>query len=89
MDLVVVELSHFHALLVSHLGPILVLNLAFDQIVKGEDVPSVVGLGLDLALGTRLKARLRVIEPVMLVLRKRTDLACPATPSGSIARRLI
>ena len=58
MDLIVVELSHLHTLLVCHLGPVLVFNLAFDQIVKGQNVPRVVGLWLDLALGSSLNARL-------------------------------
>ena len=42
----------------------LVFNLVLDKIVEGKDVPRVVGLGLDLTIGSRLQARLREIDSV-------------------------
>ena len=88
MDLIVVELSHFQTLLMSHLGSVLIFDLALDQIVKSQNIPRVVGLRLDLALGPCLKASLGEVEPVLLVRRQFAGIAHPASAS-SIARRLI
>ena len=88
MDLIVVELSHFQTLLVSHLGTVLIFNLALDQIVKSQNIPRVVGLRLDLTLSPCLKASLGEVEPVLLVRRQFTGTAHPAS-ANSIARRLI
>lgn len=49
------------------LKPVLVLNLTLDQIVKRQDIPSVVRLRLDLPIGARLQTRLCVVQPVLLV----------------------
>lgn len=64
MDLIIVVFSHFHPLLVLLLAESLVFNLVLDKIVEGKDVPRVVGLGLDLTIGSRLQARLREIDSV-------------------------
>ena len=88
VDLIVVELSHFQTLLMSHLGTVLIFNLALDQIVESQNIPRVVGLRLDLALGPCLNACLGEVEPVLLVRRQLTGVAYPAT-AYSIGRRLI
>ena len=88
MDLIVVELSHFQTLVVSHLGTVLIFNLALDQIVESQNIPRVVGLRLDLALGPSLQACLGEVEPVLLVCRQFTGIAYPAT-AYSIGRWLI
>ena len=89
VDLIVVELSHFQALLMGHLGSVLIFNLALDQIVESQNIPRVVGLRLDLALGPCLQASLGEVEPVLLVCCQFTRIAYPASSACSIGRGLI
>lgn len=49
VDLLIIELSHLQSFLLLLLAFSLNLNLVLDQIIQGQDVPSVVGLGLDMA----------------------------------------
>ena len=49
VDLLIVVLAHLQPFLLLFLAASLILNLVLDQIIQGQDVPSVVGLGLDMA----------------------------------------
>lgn len=58
LNLAIVIVTHLNALLVLLFTPVLVLDLPLDHVVEGQDVPSVVSLGLDHALGPHLDRRL-------------------------------
>ena len=49
VDLLIVVLSHLQSFLLLFLAFSLNLNLVLDQIIQSQDVPSVVGLGLNMA----------------------------------------
>ena len=54
VDLGVVELAHFDALLMLPLLAVMIFDLSLDHVVEGEDVPGVVSFRLDHALCTSL-----------------------------------
>ena len=57
VDLLIVVLAHLQPFLLLFLAASLILNLVLDQIIQGQDVPSVVGLGLDMACLASLHCR--------------------------------
>ena len=66
IDLAVVEFPHFDSLVMLALLSVLVLDPVLDHVVESEDVPCVVGLGLQLAFGSILEGRLREVDRILL-----------------------
>ena len=52
------------------LQSVLILDLTFYKIVKRKDIPSIIGLGLDLTFCTGLETCLGNVEPILLVKRQ-------------------
>ena len=73
MDLAVVKITHVDSLLMLALLSILVLDPVLDHVVEREDVPCVVGLGLDLTLGAVLERRLCEIDGILFICRAEVD----------------
>jgi hypothetical protein len=72
LDLIIIELFHFHPLLVLSLSSVLILDLALNQVIEGKNIPSVIGLWLNLPFSTRLEACLGEVQTILLVQSKVT-----------------
>jgi len=67
VNLTVVESSHLEALFVFSLFTILILDTAFDEIIQGEHVPSVVCLRLNLTFSSSLNRGLSEVDRIRLI----------------------
>ena len=69
MNLTVIEVAHLDTLVMLALPTVLILDPIFDHIIQRENVPSVVGLGLNLAFGSVLERCLCEIDRILFVCR--------------------
>ena len=69
MDLTVIEVAHLNSLVVLALTAVLILNSIFDHVIQRENVPCVVGLGLNLAFSSVLESRLCEVDRILFVCR--------------------
>ena len=74
LNLTVIEVSQLDTLVVLALPTVLILDPVFDHVVQRENVPCVVGLGLDLTFSSVLERRLCEVDRILFVCRTKIDL---------------
>ena len=73
LDLTVIEVAQLDPLVMLALPTVLILDPVFDHVVQRENVPSIVGLGLDLTFSSVLERCLCEIDRVLFICMTEID----------------
>ena len=79
MDLTVIEVSHLNSLVMLALTTVLILDPIFDHVIQRENVPCVVGFGLNLTFSSVLERCLCEIDRILFVCHTEIDLLSTQT----------
>ena len=85
MDLTVIEVAHFHSLVMLALPTVLILNPILDHVIKSKDVPCIVCLRLHLTFSSVLERCLCKVDDILFVCRTEIDLL--SAHAGGARRR--